>query len=175
MFCWICAAHGNCTLFCYMLCRSMRWKGSSVLKDRKENQEQVTMTLNIVEHKVQLEDLDHRWQHRHETIILRFWVNHSFLLTKFILFFRYRALEGNQLVGLQDVQGPQGFLEPQESVMMVAQVVLAHQVHLDPRDHYCQVHTDPHKVRNLHSHSQVKYILGAEGCRFEPDLFHVLI
>ncbi len=65
----------------------------------------------------------------------------------FIYFFRYRALEENQLVGLQDVQG---FLEPQELVMMVAQVVLAHQVHLDPRDHCCQVHTDPHKVRNLH-------------------------
>lgn len=26
-----------------------------------------------------------------------------------------------------------------------------------------------------HSHSHLKDLLGAEGCRFEPDLFHVLI
>lgn len=65
-----------------------------------------------------------------------------------MFFFRYRALEENLLVGLQ---GPQGLQEPQESVMMVAQVVLVHQVHLDPRDRCCQVHTNPYKVRNLHT------------------------
>lgn len=54
-------------------------------------------------------------------------------------------------MALQDVQGPQGLLEPQELVMMVAQVVLVHQVHLDPRDRCCQVHTNPRKVRNLYT------------------------
>jgi len=61
MFCWKCAAHGKRPVLCNMLCCSMRWKVSMVLKGRRENQEEVSTTLVMVDYKVHLEDLDHRW------------------------------------------------------------------------------------------------------------------